>query len=179
VPRLPQKNTECKACPKSKGSCQSCFLSRLECLFPLSPYLHQKREFSPFQCNCIHCTISHQRCEFGSNIHLQKCQQCSKLGFSCNFKLSAQGRHNDIKLHPPPCQVRSHVAIEPVNKLNNVDSVSGISDPGGRFAITNKSVNYHHQSGLCLNNGIAATVVLSRLTLRRKNLLIALEVTCG
>jgi hypothetical protein len=54
-----EKSTQCKACPESKGSCQSCFLIRLECLFPLPPYLHQKREFSPFQCNCIHCTISH------------------------------------------------------------------------------------------------------------------------
>jgi hypothetical protein len=69
-----KKSIKCKACPKSKGSCQSCFLSRLECLFPISPYLHQKRDFFPFQCNCIHCTINHQRCKFDSNIHPQKCQ---------------------------------------------------------------------------------------------------------
>jgi hypothetical protein len=61
-------------------------------------------------------------------------------------QLSAQGRCNDIKLHPPPLQVSSHVAIEPVNEMNNVDSVSKFSDPGGRFAITNESVHYHHQS---------------------------------
>jgi hypothetical protein len=59
-----------------------------------------------------------------------KCQQC-KLGIPCNFKLSAQGQRNDIKLHPPPLQVSSHAAIEPVNEINNVDSVSGFSDPGG------------------------------------------------
>ncbi len=147
-----EKSTQCKACPESKGSCQSCFLIRLECLFPLPPYLHQKREFSPFQCNCIHCTISHWRCRFDSNIHPQKCQQCIKLGIPCNFKLSAQWRHNDIKLHPPPLQVSSHVAIEPVNEMNN-DSVSRISDPGRRFSITNKSVHYHNWSGICPNNG--------------------------
>jgi hypothetical protein len=55
-----KKNTKCNACPISKGSCQSYFLSELECLFPLPPCLHQKREFFPFQCNCIHCTINHQ-----------------------------------------------------------------------------------------------------------------------
>ena len=32
-----KKSIKCKACPKSKGSCQSCFLSGLECLFPLPP----------------------------------------------------------------------------------------------------------------------------------------------
>jgi hypothetical protein len=57
-------------------------------------------------------------------------------------------------LHPPPLQVSLQLAIEQVNEMNNVDSVSsGCSDPGGRFAIANKSVHYHHQSGLCLNNG--------------------------
>jgi hypothetical protein len=131
-----KKNTKCKACPKFKGSCQSCFLSRLECLFPLPPYLHQKCEFFPFQCNRINCTINHQQCKFDSNIHPQKCQQCTKLGISCNFKLSTQGRRNDIKLHPPPLQVSSHVAIEPVNEMSNVDSMSRFSDPTGRFAIT-------------------------------------------
>ena len=120
---------------------------------PLLLYLHQKLELFPFQCNCIHCNINHQQCKFNSNIDPQKCQWCTKLGVPCNFKLSAQGRCNDIKLHPPPLQVCSHMAIEPVNEMNNVDSVSGFSDPGGRFAITNKSVHYHHQSGLCLNNG--------------------------
>jgi hypothetical protein len=34
------------------------------------------------------------------------------------------------------------MAIKPVNEMNNVDSVSGFSNPGGRFAITNKSVLY-------------------------------------
>ncbi len=139
-----QKNTKCKACPKSKESCQSCFLSGSECLFPLPPYLHQKCEFFPFQCYCIHCTINHQQCKFNSNIHPQKCQQCTKLGIPCKLKLSVQGRHNDIKLHPPPLQVISHMTIEPVNEMNNVDSVSGFSDPGGRFAIMNESVHYHH-----------------------------------
>ncbi len=66
------------------------------------------------------------------------------LGIPCNFKLSAQGRRNDIKLHPPPLQVSSHVAIEPVHEINNVDSMSVFSDPGGRFAITNESVHYHY-----------------------------------
>jgi hypothetical protein len=54
-----KKTTKCKACPESKGSCQICFLSRLECLFSLPSYLHQKRKLFPFQCNFIHCTISH------------------------------------------------------------------------------------------------------------------------
>jgi hypothetical protein len=44
------------------------------------------------------------------------------------------------------------VAIEPVNEMNNADSVSGFSDGGERFAITNKSAHYHHQSDLCLND---------------------------
>jgi hypothetical protein len=148
-----KKNTVCKAWPKSKGSCQSCFLGRSECLFPLPPYLHQKREFFPYQRNCIHCTINHRQCKFDSNIHTLKCQRCTKLGIPCNFKLSAQGRRNDIKLHPPPLQVSSHMAKEPVHEMNNVDSVSGFSDPGGRFAIMSKSVHYHHQSGLSLNDG--------------------------
>jgi hypothetical protein len=148
-----KKITKCKAYLEAKGSCQSCFLSSLECVFPLPLYLHQKCELSPFQHNCIHCTISHQRCNFNSNLHPQKCQQCIKLGIPCNFKLSAQGRRNDIKLHPPPLQVSSHMAIEPVNEMNNFDSFSRFSDPGGRFAIMNESVHYHHQSGLCLNDG--------------------------
>jgi hypothetical protein len=97
--------------------------------------------------------ISHQRCKFDSNLHLQKCHQCIKLGIPCNFKLSSQGRRNGIKLHPPPLQDTSHVAIEPVHEMNNVDYFSGFSDPGGRFAITNESVHYPHQSGFCLNNG--------------------------
>ena len=29
----------------------------------------------------------------------------------------------------------------------STDSFSGFSDPGGRFAITNESVHYHHRSG--------------------------------
>jgi len=29
----------------------------------------------------------------------------------------------------------------------SIDSFSGFSDPGGRFAITNESVHYHHRSG--------------------------------
>jgi hypothetical protein len=132
--------------------------------------MRQKCEFFPFQHNYIHCTINHQRCKFDSNIHPQKCQRCTKRGIPCNFKLSAQGRRNDIKLHLPPIQVSSHEAIEPVNEMNNVDSVSGFSNSGGRLAITNKSVHYHHQSGLCQMRDIAATVVLSRLIPRRKNL---------
>ncbi len=119
---------------------------------PFPPYLHQKPDFSPFQHNCIHCTISHQWCKFDSNLHPQKHQWCIKLGIPCNFKLSAQGRCNDIKLHPPPLQDSSHMPIEQVHEMNNFDSFSGFSDPGVRFAITIESVYYRHQSGLCQNN---------------------------
>jgi hypothetical protein len=36
---------------------------------------------------------------------------------------------------------------------NSLVSFSGFSDPGGRFAITNESVHYHHRSGFHLSDG--------------------------
>jgi hypothetical protein len=52
--------------------------------------------------------------------------------------------------------------------MNNVDSVARFSDPGGRFAITNKSVHYHHQSGLCLNNGYSCHGCVEQVTSQEK-----------
>jgi hypothetical protein len=49
-----------------------------------------------------------------------------------------------------------------------VDSVSGFSDPGGRFAITNKSVHYHHRSGLCQNNGYSCYSHVEQINSQKK-----------
>jgi hypothetical protein len=62
------------------------------------------------------------------------------------------------------------VVIEPVNEMNNVDPVSGFSDPGGRFAITYKSVHYHHQSGLCPNDGYSCHSCVEQVNSQEKNL---------
>ncbi len=94
--------------------------------------------------------------------------QCTKLVIPCNFKLSAQGRHNDIKLHPSPLRVSSYMAIVPVNDMNNVDSVSGFSGPGGIFSITNKSVYYCHQSGLCLDDGYSCHGCVEQVNCQEK-----------
>jgi hypothetical protein len=40
-----------------------------------------------------------------------------------------------------------------VDGSSSIASFSGILDPGGRFANTNDSVNYHLRSGFCLSDG--------------------------
>jgi hypothetical protein len=48
-----------------------------------------------FQQNCVKCTIRHQKCLFDAN-NQSCCNRCIKFGLLCIFKLSSQGRCNDL-----------------------------------------------------------------------------------
>ena len=78
---------------------------------------------SQFQRNCVHCTGSHQRCVFDANSPSQ-CKRCIKLEMTCLFKLSSQGRRNDL--------------------ITSTDS----NNHNWRSVNTNESVQYrHHHDG--------------------------------
>ena len=47
----------------------------------------------------------------------------------------------------PPCTTTCNGGRDIHDNACSTDSFSGFSDPGGRFAITNESVHYHHRSG--------------------------------
>jgi hypothetical protein len=94
---------ECKASPRSKGLCHYCHLNGFECFFPAAAAVASAAEALldpavtyPFQRNCFHCTQSHQQCQSDEHCQLQ-CKRCTKRGLPILYKLSSQGRHNDMK----------------------------------------------------------------------------------
>ena len=120
------KQLKCEAHPHTKGSCYHCIVNGLQCLFPPSLILgHASRSgtraLPSFQRNCAHCTHSHQRCVFDANSPSQ-CKRCIKLQLTCSFKLSSQGRRNDL--------------IAPTDA----------NDPNVIPANANESVQYHHRN---------------------------------
>ena len=90
----------CNAVLNVKGSCIQCHVDGVECLFPPPPNIIQQGSLShhgpwSFQKNCVQCTITHRRCIFDVN-NQSCCKRCTKRGLSCAFKLSSQGRRNDL-----------------------------------------------------------------------------------
>ena len=125
------KQLKCEAHPHTKGSCYHCIIHGLQCLFPppisiLVGHEHASRPrmtaLLPFQRNCVHCTQSHQRCVFDADSPSQ-CKRCTKLQLTCSFKLSSQGRRNDL--------------IAPTSNANN---------PNGIPTNADESVQYHHRN---------------------------------
>ena len=94
-------NVNCNASLHVKGSCTQCHVDGVECLFPppvillLGPLSHHGRLI--FQKNCVLCSLAHRRCLFDVNDQ-SSCQRCLKLGLSCAFRLSSQGRRNDLSV---------------------------------------------------------------------------------
>jgi hypothetical protein len=105
------KQLECKASSQSKGSCHHCLLNGVECFFPAAAAVAASLAVSvtvstgvgvyPFQRNCFHCTQSHRQCQ--SDNHCQsKCSCCTKRRLPILYKLSSQGRRNDLKAGKSP-----------------------------------------------------------------------------
>ncbi len=117
------KQLKCKAHPHTKGSCYHCMVNGLECLFPPITILGHASlwttDVSLFQRNCVHCTQSYQRCVFDTDSPSQ-CKHCIKFQVTYLFKLSSQGRRDDL--------------ITPTDANN----------PNWRPANANESVHYHH-----------------------------------
>ena len=125
------KQLKCEVHPHTKGSCYHCIVNGLQCLFPppISILVGHEHASPPgttallsFQRNCVHCTKSHQRCVFNADSPSQ-CKRCNKLQLTCSFKLSSQGRRNDL--------------IAPTSNAN---------DPNGIPANADESVQYHHRN---------------------------------
>ena len=96
------KQLKCKAHHHSKGSCYHCIVNGLQCLIPsltIPRHGPPGTDVFPFQCNCFHCTQSHQTCLFNANSSSQ-CKRCMKLEIPCLFKLSSQGCCNDLIASP-------------------------------------------------------------------------------
>ena len=124
------KQLMCLAHRCTKGKCYQCIIDGLQCLFPPNILLHHgslQSNMSQFQRNCIHCTGSHQRCVFDANSPSQ-CKRCTKLQMTCLFKLSTQGRRNDL--------------ITSSSTDSNNPIVDSCVDSGSVNA--NESVQYHH-----------------------------------
>ena len=96
------KQLECKASSQLKGSCHHCLLNGFECFFPAVAAVAASATVSAgvgvfqIQRNCFHCTQSHQQCH-SSNRCQSQCSRCTQHGLPILYKLSSQGRHNDLK----------------------------------------------------------------------------------
>jgi hypothetical protein len=56
--------------------------------------------------------------------------------------------------------------VEPQDRANSIDLISGFFDPGGRFAFTNGSVHYHHWLGFCLSDGYSCHSRVEQVSLQ-------------
>ena len=154
------KQLTCEAHPHTKGSCYHCIVNGMQCLFPpitmLGHASPRTTDVSLFQRNCIHCTQSHQRC-VGDTDSPSQCKRCIKLQLTCLFKLSSQGRRNDLIAPTDPndatttliksADVLSMVHDGRSTKLDGAHSPPKHLDPtNGRSVNANESVHYHHCS---------------------------------
>jgi hypothetical protein len=105
------KQLECKVSSQSKGSCHHCLLNGVECFFPAAGVVVASVAASvtvstgvgvyPFQCNCFHCIQSHRQCQ-SDNRCQSKCSRCTKRRLPILYKLSSQGRRNDLNAGKSP-----------------------------------------------------------------------------
>jgi hypothetical protein len=152
------KQLKCEVHPHTKGSCYHCIVNGLQCLFPppISILVGHEHASPPgttallsFQRNCVHCTKSHQRCVFNADSPSQ-CKRCNKLQLTCSFKLSSQGRRNDL--------------IAPTSNAN---------DPNGIPANADESVQYHHRNDGDSCHGRVGTVHVDDSGISRRDNCIA------
>jgi len=110
------KQLECKASSQSKGSCHHCLLNGVECFFPVAAAVAASATVSagvgvfPIQCNCFHCTQSHQQCH-SSNRCQSQCSRCTKHGLPILYKLSSQGRRYDLEAGKSPAEASATNAV--------------------------------------------------------------------
>ncbi len=109
------KELDCNVSSHIKGACSACHVNGLECLSPPpTNLLHGPltTTVSPLQRNCVQCTLSHQKCIFEAN-HPSQCKRCIKFNLPCYFKLSSQGRRNDLTTALSRIGVRKYPMIAP------------------------------------------------------------------
>ena len=154
----------CNAILNVKGSCIQCHVDGVECLFPPPPNIIQQGSLShhgpwSFQKNCVQCTITHRRCIFDVN-NQSCCKRCTKRGLSCAFKLSSQGRRNDLftaAILPSTAEVTRTEASMAYSSPSTAETTatdasrtamtvdkSYVNKTGGKIDDANESVLYHN-----------------------------------
>jgi len=151
------KQLTCEAHPHTKGLCYHCIVNGLLCLFSPNTILQhgspRMTNAFRFQCNCIHCTRSHQKFVFDNTDSPLQCKRCMKLESPCLFRLSSQGSCNDLNASTDPNDATTMLMKSPVvcdgrsTELDSAHSPPKPLDPNGRSVNVIESVHYH----LCSN----------------------------
>ena len=129
------KQLNCNVSSHIKGSCNACHVNSSEYLSPPpTNLLHGLLTIavSPFQKNCVQCTISHQKCIFNVD-NPSICKRCIKFDLPCHFKLSLQGRHNNLMAASSQWGGGKYLIIAPQfhHASDNQDDDDCLSSHGG------------------------------------------------